>query len=134
MSQQPDSMSNRISNWRLWTGVLLAPAAWVLMELIGYYIAARGCDDGGGIHAPGPTHPATLTVGLSVILTGVAAAALVIALGNWKHSHRSKGQPWEGRERFMAKTGVIGSALFVVATLLFGVPALVLDVCQHVRV
>jgi hypothetical protein len=41
--------------------------------------------------------------------------------------------PWWGRELFMARAGVIGSALFLAGMLLFVISPIVLNICSQAR-
>jgi uncharacterized membrane protein YidH (DUF202 family) len=118
---------------RLWAGVLVAPIAWIVAEGVGYVLASRGC------HRASPGEAANVGVVqdvLAAVLALVALTGLVIAAGNWRHVRdtASNGSPaaW-GRARFMALAGVVASALFVLGIVLFALPPLLIDVCEHVR-
>ena len=118
---------------RLWAGVLVAPAAWVVAELVGYFLAARACDRGsaGAMERVGITQDA-LAIGLAVI----AVVGLVVAIGNWRSIHETSSaeEPAAvGRMHFMSLAGVIASGLFVLGIVLFAVPPLFVNACNHVR-
>jgi hypothetical protein len=122
-----------IPTGRLWAGVVLAPAAWCVAELLGYYLVSRACDRGAAstvAHA-GMTQDA-VAIGLGV----VAVVGLVIAAGNWqrvrKRSTPNPAAAW-GRAHFMALAGVVASALFVLGIVLFALPPLLVNACDQVR-
>jgi hypothetical protein len=122
---------------RLWLGVVLAPGAWVLGELVGYYLAARSCEPGpAGIPLPGAANPVAAHVALETVAAIVAAIGLAIALSNWRRLRRDC-KPDDpravGRARFMASSGTIISAIFLFGILLFGISGLVVNPCIQAR-
>lgn len=117
-----------ISARRLWAGVLVAPAAWVLMEGIGYYVASRSCEPrGNGVHALGAASPRVAEIMLALVLAAAAIAGLATAIGNARRRLDATS------ERFLAHVGVIGSSLFVLGIVLFALPAVILDLCTQAR-
>lgn len=121
---------------RLWGGVLLAPGAWVMLLLIGYFFASRSCEANGGVPFRGTTSPSTTHVIISVIMLAVAAWGLLLAVGNWRTSRRQyrPGDPaaW-GRAEFMSVSGVIASALFLFGVALTGFAGFVVRACSQLR-
>lgn len=125
-----------VANGRLWAGVVLAPAAWSVAELVGYFLVARACDRGAG-NAGGPA--AVMQAVLVVALVVVGIVGLAIAVSNW----RRLGEPREtrgpaspavwGRAQFMALGGVIASSLFVLGMVLFALGPLLGNGCNEVR-
>jgi len=122
---------------RLWIGVVAAPTAWLLAELIGYYFSSRNCEPfhGGiplaGLGAATPTH---LIVTLALALVGVWG--LYVALANWRAlrgDHSPGDLPAWGRARFMSFGGVLVSALFVLGMVMFALPGVVVDACSQLR-
>ncbi|MDQ6612478.1 MAG: hypothetical protein M3Y64_08590 [Gemmatimonadota bacterium] len=119
-----------IRPFRLWSGVLLAPVAWVLAEMLGYYLASRACDAGGGIHALGPSHPRFVVIALAVLCAAAGAVGIAFSVSNLRRVASTQ----DGhRTRFLAMAATTASVIFVVGMLVFAVPAAVLDVCSHVR-
>ena len=123
---------------RLWAGVLLAPAAWLVAELAGYYLAARSCEPvTGGVPMPGTVAPRVVQAVLAGVLALVAVAGLVLAIGNRRalepHASASTGGTVRGRAHFMAMAGVIASALFLLGIVLFGLPPFFVNACSQVR-
>lgn len=126
-SAEPQS-SAPAPNWRVWCGLLLAPAAWALFEGVGYYIGARSCDASGGIHALGATHPRAVLTALAVVLALVAATGFILAVGGLKSASANDRQH---RVKFVAQAGVIGSAIFLGGIFAFGAPIFMLSVCTQ---
>jgi hypothetical protein len=121
---------------RLWIGILAAPIAWVSLELIGYYFAARSCEPGGGgIPMLGTGHPRATHAALSVIAAIIALLGLMTAAMNLRSLMREPkpaSTEW-GRARFMALVGVLTSALFLGGIILFGIPAFLVNACSQAR-
>lgn len=118
---------------RLWAGVLLAPSAWLLAELVGYYLASRSCEPLAGVPLEGTAHPAMTQVVLAVVLGLVAIVGLVVAIGNWRAAGPEGGDRWLasfGRAQFMAFGGMIESALFVLGIVFFALPPLFVSPCS----
>lgn len=118
---------------RLWAGLLLAPAAWTVAELLGYVLVARACDGGSARTAAraGVTQD-IVAIGLGI----VAVVGLVIALGNWQRVRDAGspgGPPAWGRSEFMALAGVVASALFLLGIVFFALPPLFGNACNQVR-
>ena len=115
---------------RLWAGILLAPLAWSVTELTGYYLSSRECAAGASGRA-GITQD-LLAIGLGVI----AVVGLVIAIANWQRVRETSaidGPPTESRAHFMALVGVVASTLFVVGIVFFALPPFLINVCAEVR-
>ncbi|HTI63445.1 MAG TPA: hypothetical protein VL524_08035 [Gemmatimonadaceae bacterium] len=138
---------------RLWRGLYLAPLAWAVAFAIGYVLVSRSCEGDNGMHARGIPGFRWIDLGVAVVMACVAAVGLLTALGSLREARQrpapddrelevsagaidpeARGTtPWWGRERFMARAGVIGSSLFLAGTLLFVIPPLVLNVCSQAR-
>lgn len=126
-----------VGHKRLWIGVLLAPAAWLLLEVVGYWFAARSCElSVGGVPMAGTAHPAVTHSVLSLAALVAAGAGLAVALGNWRavrpHTEREGAPSW-GRARFMSYGGVLLSVLFGGGIVLFGLPAFLVNACSQAR-
>ena len=122
---------------RLWVGVLAAPMAWVLMGLIGYYLAARSCEPGtAGVPMLGTAHPRVTQVVLDVIALAAGAFGLVVSLGSWRALQPPPGRgssPEWGRAHFLAFVGVLTSILFLGGILLFGLSPFLVNACSQAR-
>jgi hypothetical protein len=134
-SERPDA-TVPVGLGRLWFGVLAAPAAWLLMEIVGYYLAARSCEPGtGGVPLTGVSNLRTTHVILDVIALVVASIGLLTAVRSWRALPQPRGEATaaRGRAHFMAFLGVLTSVLFLGGLVLFGVPAFLVNVCSQAR-
>jgi hypothetical protein len=122
---------------RLWLGLLLAPSAWFVGELLGYYITARSCDTRlGGVPLPRAAHPAGTVLVVEIVAAIVAALGLFIAVGSLRRTRLggdAEGPAPLGRVHFMAFTGAIASALFLIGIVWLGFPAIVVNACNQTR-
>ena len=107
----------------LWTGLLLAPVAFLLNLELSYLAVPVSCARGSALSLH-LVHGACLLIAL----TGAAVA--------WR-SWRAVGLGWSGeageaaaRGRFLAGLGLGGSALFVLAIAAQWVPTFILHACQ----
>lgn len=122
---------------RLWLGVWLAPAAWVAMEWVGYYLSSQSCAPGiRGVPLLGTHYPAVVQVLLAVVLIVAAVAGLLAATGSMRvlgsRPEETDSVP-VGRSRFLAVAGVAGSALFLYGLVLFGLPPFFVNACSGAR-
>lgn len=124
--EHPSPHRDRVARWAVWFGLLGAPIAWSLQELVNVSLAGNACYP----------HDTPLSSPLWTNLTGLAlwveAAALLVcvaaglaALQTWRQSrsekpgdaHRLLGSG-DGRTRFMAMAGIMTSLLFLIGTAL----------------
>jgi hypothetical protein len=138
-SPQPDLASHpspdraRTGLAALLYGLVAAPVAWGVGELVNAGLAQEACFPGTEpLAAPAFTNLHSLHVVVLVISLAVSASAAIIALGAWRATWSEQpGDPHallsigEGRSRFMALAGLLTSAGFFVGTL-FSVPAVLL--------
>jgi hypothetical protein len=120
---------------RLWLGVLTAPAAWLLMEIAGYYLAARNCEPAiGGVSVGRAIHASTTQVALDAVAIIAAVSGLWVSVGSWRAFRsmpdRHTSPAW-GRARFLALIGVLTSALFLGGIVLFGLSPLLVSPCSQ---
>ncbi len=121
--EHPSPARHAISLPLLWFGVLAAPCAWIVEELVSYGVASHVC---GLRSADG--EPVVRTAGSPWfwIVLGVAFAIALaggwVALRNWRVTRAEKGgggdhllEPGEGRSRFLAMCGVLLSGGFLIA-------------------
>ena len=121
---------------RLWVGVLAAPAAWLVMEMVGYYLAARSCEPGiAGVPMLGTAHPRVTQVIIDVVAAIVALIGLATALRSWRALPQPgrDATPELGRAHFMAFVGVLTSVLFLGGILMFGLPPFFVNACSQAR-
>jgi hypothetical protein len=114
-------------------GLMAAPMAWVVSQVVNSTLAQEACFPGAQpLAAPafGGLHAMQAVVLLAALL--VSASAMWVALGTWRSTrHEQSGDRHallsigEGRSRFMAFAGVLTSLGFLVASL-FSAPALIL--------
>ena len=114
----------------LWFAVLAGPSAWVLQLYVGAYLTDVFCRRGAGDSIGevfGLSNTAFVTV-LTSITAGIALAALVASVYAYRRlrvSDRSTG----GRALWMARVGVLDSALFGVLILLMFIASARLAEC-----
>ena len=114
---------------RLWTGVLAAPAAWLFAEGVGYVVAARMCEPSIGIASSAEaTHARTINTIVCLVCLIVALVGLFAAIGNVRSRDATN-----GRATFLSLGGAFTSALFTLGIVLFALPALVVNVCNQAR-
>jgi hypothetical protein len=101
----------------LWFGLLAAPLAWSLQELLGYGLSARAC---GAVTRIGV---AEMVVTLAAIV--VAGSALLVS----RSSSRRLGVEG-GSDRFMAAGGTLVSVIFLFGILMNLVGYLLAPACR----
>lgn len=115
---------------RLWFGLLAAPAAWTISEIVAVSVLGRSCDSG-----------PTLSAWQWVTLLGVSAAAIVVAAAAAVVSYRTfkartrggkvtAAEGWD-RVEFMAQLGFFLSLLLLLNIVFFGLTPLLVDPCLH---
>ena len=95
--------------WALWTGLLLAPAAWLTSLEVGYVLVRPDC-----------------TAGAAVRQHAVHAGFLLIALGGLLVAWRAR----QAERDFLSTLGVATSALFVLVLVAQWIPTFLLHPCQ----
>lgn len=129
----PSQHRDRTRLGALFYGLIAAPTAWITAQVVGAVVAQRACFPG---YEPlaAPAFSGVQAVSLVALLAALAvcASGVVAALLAWRRTreeHQGGGgsllDVGEGRSRFMALTGVLTSAGFLIATL-FSLPAVVL--------
>lgn len=135
-SSLPPHEAPPVANARLWAGVLLAPAAWSVTELLGYVLVARACDR---VPNGSVAHAGIVQDVVAVVLGIIAIVGLVIAISNLRRvgdggDREMPGVPTvRGRARFMALAGVVMSSLFVLGIVFFALPPLFVNWCNQAR-
>jgi cytochrome bd-type quinol oxidase subunit 2 len=115
---------------RLWTGVLAAPAAWVVAEGVGYVVAARACEPSVGAAASAETaHARLLDIAICVVCLIIGVVGLWSAIANVRAARRDAND----RATFLSIGGAFSSALFTAGIALFALPALIVNACNQAR-
>lgn len=117
---------------RLWFGLFGAPAAWAVQLIVNYALIAHAC------------YPATVPLARPVIsgARGISFAVAAACLGvaccaawvAWRSVADARREPANGgaaagRERFMARAGLIVSVLFTFAVLMAATPIFARGAC-----
>ena len=133
----PSPLRGRVGRWAIWFAILAAPLAWSINLLVNVPIAAHGCfpqDTPLSLPLWSNMHGVVGIIMLIAIAISVAAGA--IAWRNWhivrsEHEGRSQHllESGDGRTRFMAMTGMLCSALFLLALLFNGGMLLMVKPC-----
>lgn len=107
----------------LWTGLLLAPAAFLLNLEVAYALVPTAC----------ASSTLLLVHAVHAVCLVLAALGAMTALRRW----RLTGETWPGgaggrlsRSRFMSGLGLFLSLLFVLVILAQWIPSFVLSPCQ----
>lgn len=113
--------ARRVSRWALWFGVLAGPLAWTAHLLLSYPLVYVAC--GVGWWGMALLNAITLATAL------LAVAGGVVGWRSWRRAGPGADPP-AGSVRFMGRSGVLLSALFLFAILLEGAPNLALSPCS----
>jgi hypothetical protein len=115
----PDARELRV----LWTGLLLAPIAFLIDLEVAYALVPTACSTRNQL----PVHLSHLACLVLALFGGFTAVRC------W----RATGSTWPGeqggplaRSRFMAGIGMLMSALFVLLIIAMWIPSFILDPCQ----
>ena len=122
----PSPHRHRVLRVALWFGLLGAPVAWSLQELVNVSLAGHACYP----HDLPLAMPLWLQLGsialwVEAVAVIVCIAAGLVAFASWRRSRNEKPGDahqllgsGDGRTRFMAMAGVMTSALFLIGTAL----------------
>ncbi|MDQ6679445.1 MAG: hypothetical protein M3Y67_00575 [Pseudomonadota bacterium] len=113
-------------SWALWFGLLGAPLAWGLQELVNVSLAGYACfPHDVPLAAPLWPNLVGIVIGVDLVALVGCVAAWLAAFYSWRRTREEKPGDAEqllgsgdGRTRFMAMAGVMTGMLFLVATLL----------------
>lgn len=108
----------------LWFCVLAGPLAWSVQLLVNYFFVALACH--GQLSGTPLGHEA-----VTVVTGGITLVALLVARAKGRDPAVSSTQadPPAGRTLFMARTGVVISALFLFIIAAGAYPSLILPAC-----
>lgn len=122
----PSPHRHRVSGWALWFGLLGAPVAWCLQELINVSLAGQACyPHDTPLAMPLFEHLVAILAGVEAVSLAVCIVAVAVAHSAWRKTrgekpgdaHQLLGSG-DGRTRFMAIAGIMTSTLFAIATAL----------------
>jgi hypothetical protein len=117
-----------MEEWRLnralWISLLAGPCAWAVHLLAAYSLTQTACTD----HRQWLLHLVSFALLPIPVAGGMSAARLWRRLPEGSTSH---GDDLRSRSRFMALSGMVMSAFFVLAILAQWIPAWILGACAH---
>ncbi len=122
----PSPHRHRVIGSALWFGLLGAPVAWCLQELINVSLAGHACyPHDVPLALPLFEHLKGTSVGVEAVAFAVCIVAGVVSFAGWRKTrdekpgdaHQLLGSG-DGRTRFMAMAGIMTSGLFAVGTAL----------------
>ena len=123
---------------RIWYGILGAPTAFAVLEMLGWLLSSGTCPRG----SPEGYGGTPVLTNARVILIIAAAVALLVSLGSlavgvtdWRRSHDAGVTHIKGywRPDFLAAAAMLISALFTLAVILMSIPIFWLPQCQVMR-
>lgn len=122
----PSPHRHRVNRWALWFGLLAAPIAWSLQELINVTLTGLACYPHElPLATPLWAHLRAISAAVEAIAVVACIAAGLVAFASWRKSrHEKPGDAHQllgngdGRTRFIAMAGIMASLLFLVGTAL----------------
>ncbi len=122
----PAPHRHRVIAWAVWFGLLGAPLAWSLQELVNVTLAGYACYPHDiPLATPLWTNLSAVSLWVEAAAVVLCIAALIVAVVSWRRTrHEAAGDmhqllsSGDGRTRFMAMAGTMCSALFLIATVL----------------
>ena len=133
----PSPHRRRVPRWALWFGLLGAPAAWSLQELVNVSLAGHACYPH-DVPLAMPLWPAlgSISIWVEAVAVVVCIAAGLVGFASWRRTRNEKPGDahqllgsGDGRTRFMAMSGVIMSVLFLIGTALATLNLLTVSPC-----
>ena len=122
----PSPHRHRVLRWAHWFGLLGAPIAWSLQELVNVSLAGHACYPH-DVPLAMPLWPQLggIAIWVEAVAFVICIAAGLVAFASWRRSRNEKPGDahqllgsGDGRTRFMAMAGVIMSVLFLIGTAL----------------
>lgn len=140
-SAHPSPGRNAVSLGALWFGVFGGPVAWSIQEIADYATNAHDCFPR-MVPLASPLLGADRMWTILGVVSGaavlLAVAALLVAIHSYRATRSESGgdshdllEVGEGRTRFMALSGSIMSALFLLATLVHAATLLMVSACGY---
>jgi hypothetical protein len=119
----PSPHRGRVGSLSTWFGLLGAPVAWSLQELVNVGLAGYACYPHGiPLAEPLWAGMSATTLAIEIAAIVISIAAGLVAFANWRRSRDEKpggaGRlvgSGDGRTRFMAMAGMMVSGLFLFA-------------------
>ncbi len=133
----PAPHRGKVSGWLLAFGLIGAPAAWLIQNVLNYWAASYACFPH-DIPQPGPGAAglSRLLVIATVIAIAIGVAGLFASLHGWRATREEKSgsghhalEVGEGRTRFLALSGVMTSVMFLLAVAFSAVTLFVSPSC-----
>jgi hypothetical protein len=120
----PSPHRQNVGAWAMWFGILGAPTAWSLQQLINAPLFAHGCyPKDVPIVEPIWANAGQVALAVEFAAILVCIVAGLVAWRSWRRTRNEKegsGQrlmgSGDGRSRFMAMVGLICSGLFLLST------------------
>lgn len=141
VAAHPAPLRRLVSKRALWFGILGAPAAWSAQLLVSYAVAAHRCFPRLYPFAEperGAQELSAILLTLFFVALIIAVFALRTAITSWRSTAgETEGDTHnaldigEGRTRFMALSGILISAVFVLAMFAQGVLVLSVQPCTQ---
>ncbi|MDH7974201.1 hypothetical protein QH494_18585 [Sphingomonas sp. AR_OL41] len=124
----PSPAKGGLPQWRVITGVTLAPVAFSLQVIASYVVAAERCGAG--------SNPDIWLVAINLVALAAVVAGLAVAVVNFRATrsekpggHQAVQEIGEGRTRFLAYCGLCASAIFGLAVMVQFTSILTLSTC-----
>ncbi|MGH2698969.1 MAG: hypothetical protein ACRDJL_07210 [Actinomycetota bacterium] len=130
MAGRTVSRAERTGSARLWIGVLGGPVAWSLQILIGYNLEEIACRTGATSERILGADLEAIIVGLTAVLMALTVLCGLIAYGCLRKMTGETDDTSSLRAVWMARAGIITSALFTFMLLLGLFPPLFLATCE----
>jgi hypothetical protein len=110
--------AERKQHFSLWTGLLLAPAAWLLQMQISYALVPWSC-----------SHQERSALYITtVVFLAISGGAILISWKNWQAI--AQDNPAAKRARFMALLGILIGTMFSLVIIAQGIPRFIISPCQ----
>jgi hypothetical protein len=122
----------------IWYGILAAPAAFGIQEMLDWLISSGACPSGNPADIGGMplfTHTRGILWGIGACALVIAAVALWIGIGAWLQSHDPSFLSIRARRRpdYLAAAAMLVSTVFLIAILWQTIGIFVLPECGLVR-
>lgn len=116
----------------LWFGILAGPLAWTTQVIVAPDLAEVLCYSGAEGSGRGQVYGVDIQVfivALTALLTLVCLAGLVASLRCSRALRATEDSTTAGRATWMARAGILVSALFALATVIGFIPVFLLESC-----
>ncbi len=123
---------------KIWYGIIGAPLAFSLLELLGWLLSSGSCPRGSPAGYGGTailSNPRAILIPVAAAAVLLSLGALAVGIGEWRRS-RDEGVTHilgEWRSDFLAAAAMLVSAVFTLAVLMMSIPIFWLPQCQVMR-